>query len=262
MGFPIDNKILHSLLFADDQIVFAQDEDDMIYMLRKLKEEYEKWGLNINLEKTEYMCVGERTNNIQIGEDTIKACRKYRYLGSIITDTGKVEEDIQEKVTKGKRAIKALHGTIWNKNITKETKRNIFKAIIESITTYGGEMWPMTKKVRDKIRTVELDYMRRCLQYTRRDRIRTERIWREMEVKESVTKRLENKALRWYGHVQRMEEGRWPKKILQWLPRGKRRRGRPAVKWKQYIHQTMQEKGLEEDDWEDREYWHLRTTNL
>ncbi|KAF2905711.1 hypothetical protein ILUMI_00466 [Ignelater luminosus] len=88
-------------------------------------------------------------------------------------------------------------------------------------------------KHRDKIRTVEVDYMRWCLQYTRRDKIRTENIWREMEVKSSVANKLENRALKWYGHVSRMGEERWPKRILEWSPKGRRRRtGRPAVKWK------------------------------
>jgi C-terminal processing protease CtpA/Prc len=51
--------IQYSLNFADDQVLLAQDHDDMEYMARKLKEEYEKWGLAINLEKTKYVCIGE-----------------------------------------------------------------------------------------------------------------------------------------------------------------------------------------------------------
>jgi len=45
--------------FADDQVLIAQDHDDMEFMARKLKEEYEKWGLTMNLEKTKYICIGE-----------------------------------------------------------------------------------------------------------------------------------------------------------------------------------------------------------
>ena len=51
---------IYSLNFADDQVLLAQDHDDVEYMARKLKEEYEKWGLNINLEKNKYICMGER----------------------------------------------------------------------------------------------------------------------------------------------------------------------------------------------------------
>jgi hypothetical protein len=51
MCIPIQNTYVHSLNFADDQVLLAQDHDDMEYMARKLKEEYENWGLTINLEK-------------------------------------------------------------------------------------------------------------------------------------------------------------------------------------------------------------------
>ena len=48
MGIPIQNTYVYSLNFADDQVLLAQDHDDMEYMARKRKEEYEKWGLVVN----------------------------------------------------------------------------------------------------------------------------------------------------------------------------------------------------------------------
>jgi hypothetical protein len=51
MGISIQNTYVYSLNFADDQVLLAQDHDDMEYMARKPKEEYEEWGLTINLEK-------------------------------------------------------------------------------------------------------------------------------------------------------------------------------------------------------------------
>jgi hypothetical protein len=60
IGIPIQNTYVYSLNFSDDRVLLAQDHDDMEYMARKLKEEYKKWGLTINLEKTKYVCTGER----------------------------------------------------------------------------------------------------------------------------------------------------------------------------------------------------------
>jgi hypothetical protein len=65
MGIPIQNTYIYiySLNFADDQVLLAQDHDDMEYMARKLKEKYEKWGLAINLEKkTKYVCRRRKIN--------------------------------------------------------------------------------------------------------------------------------------------------------------------------------------------------------
>ena len=58
MRIPIDDEVLYTLLFADNQLLLATDRDDISYMLRKLKEEYNKWGLTINTLKTEYITAG------------------------------------------------------------------------------------------------------------------------------------------------------------------------------------------------------------
>jgi len=81
MGIPIQN----SLNFAFDQVLLAQDLDDMQYMARKLKEEYEKWGLTINLEKTKYVCLGEGKEILKFeGGEEIKPCTECTYLGTKI----------------------------------------------------------------------------------------------------------------------------------------------------------------------------------
>ncbi|PSN48045.1 hypothetical protein C0J52_09109 [Blattella germanica] len=126
---------------------------------------------------------------------------------------------------------------------------------------YGAEMWPIATKVRDRIRTVELDYMRRCLQLTREDRVRNEVVRERMGISCSLTKTLENKSLQWYGHVERMSEERWPKKILQWSPKGKWARGRPPMKWKTFISKAMEERNLKFGDWNDRLLWKQKTNS-
>ena len=57
---------VYSLSFADNQVVLAQDRDDMEYMTRKLKEEYGEWGLTINLEKMKYICIGEGKESLKL----------------------------------------------------------------------------------------------------------------------------------------------------------------------------------------------------
>lgn len=261
MGFVIGDNTLHSLLFADDQVIFSQDEEDMEYMVRKIDEEYRKWGLNINYNKTEYLCVGKEVSNIVINNEIIRKCDSFKYLGTHITSTGTCQKDIDSKIALGKQATKILHGLLWSKNISKVVKKMMFQGIVENIMLYGAEMWPITQKTRDRIRTVELDFMRRSLQLTRQDRVKTQYIWDKMEINCSVTKKLENKQLQWYGHVERMSETRWPKQILQYSPRGKRRRGRPAMKWKSHIANAMEERGLQIGDWNNRQLWKQKTNS-
>nr|CAH7753961.1 unnamed protein product [Callosobruchus chinensis] len=67
----------------------------------------------------------------------------------------------------------------------------------------------------------------------------------------SIIRKLENKALQWFGHVQRMQEHRWPKRVLEWELPGRRRRGRPPLRWETYS--GMIDTDLRVGDWTVRE---------
>jgi hypothetical protein len=66
---------------------------------------------------------------------------------------------------------------------------------------------------------------------------------------------IKTKLLQWYGNVQRMEEGRLPKEVTKWRPPGRRKRGRPKLTWAEGIKGLMGEKGLMEEDWNDKSNW-------
>jgi hypothetical protein len=73
MGIPIGDNTIYMLHFADDQLIIAQDLDDIEYLKRKLVEEYKKWRLEINLNKTHYMCVGQQQSDLLLeGGELIK----------------------------------------------------------------------------------------------------------------------------------------------------------------------------------------------
>jgi len=73
-----------------------------------------------------------------------------------------------------------------------------------------------------------------------------------MDVTRSLLEDIKTKQLQWYGHVQRMEEGRLPEEVLEWRPSGRRKRGRPKLTWAEGIRGMRGEKGLKEEDWADR----------
>jgi hypothetical protein len=80
-----------------------------------------------------------------------------------------------------------------------------------------------------------------------------------MNAEESVIDRIKNKGLNWFGHVLRMEEGRWPKQLYQWKPPGKRKRGRPNKSWNKEMMTAMQSRGLSIEDAQDRRLWRIGT---
>jgi hypothetical protein len=64
MGININEGYVYTLLFADDQVITGEDEDDINYMTRKLTEGYNNWGLEINFDTTQYMLVGGQAQDI------------------------------------------------------------------------------------------------------------------------------------------------------------------------------------------------------
>lgn len=257
MGVLIEEQHIYSLEFADDQVILAEDGDDVNYMFRKLKEEYTKWGLEINMGKTEYMVIGGQGEDLIIDNDVMKKTNEYKYLGVTITSDGKDEIDIQNKIKKGKTIIRQLHPMLWNDNISNKTKIRMFNSFVESCVTYGSEVWTLNEKMKNKILATEMMYWRRCCKKTLLDHERNERIREIMQVETSLINTIERKQLLWYGHMRRMNQDRIPQKIWKWSPANRRKRGRPRKSWEKGIKEAMLKRGLEEDGVRDRISWKL-----
>ena len=90
---------------------------------------------------------------------------------------------------------------------------------------------------------------------SRKDKIRNNIFKQKMNVTRSLLEDIKTKQLKWYGHVQRMEEGILPKKVMKWSPPGRRKRGRPKLTWAEGIRGLMGKKGLMEEEWNDRDKW-------
>ena len=143
MGISIDEYKLSNLLFADDQVIIAEDHDDISYMLRNLDVEYRKWGLDISYDKTKYMVAGgdKEEQNIHTEKGDIQTTNNFKYLGTTITKDGKSDTDIKTKTVQGRKIINKLNSIWWSNEITKNTKKKIYSTIVEPIITYGCEAW-------------------------------------------------------------------------------------------------------------------------
>jgi len=117
MGASLENITLYTLQFTDDQVVLAGDKEDLEYMTRKLKENYEKWGLDINLNKTKYLCIGGTHNNLKLYKDNeIEFCQEYKYIGVTFYTSGTDDKEIRSGVIQARKCIACLNGTLWSKD--------------------------------------------------------------------------------------------------------------------------------------------------
>ena len=134
---------------------------------------------------------------------------------------------------------------------------SIYNALIKSSLLYGSETWRLTENNTRQVEATEMDALRRSLRISRKERIKNVTIRRQIGLEETIVKEIEQNQLTWYGHVQRMVEGRLPKIALKWMPKQKTARGRPKKNWMEGIRKAMNERNLNEGQWEDRKQWSL-----
>ena len=103
-----------------------------------------------------------------------------------------------------------------------------------------------------------MDVLRRSSRISRKERIRNVTIRQQIGLDEPIIKETEQIQLTRYGHGQRMAEGKLPKIALKWMPKQKRTRGRPKKNWMEGIRKAMNERNINEGQWEDRKRWSLR----
>jgi hypothetical protein len=130
-----------------------------------------------------------------------------------------------------------------------ETGRLIYNYIcrnsmIKSTITHAAETGCVNTKTVSKLNSTEMDFYRRSARNSRKDKIRNTIIKQKMSVVRSLLGDIKTKQLQRYGHVQRMEEGRLPKKVMKLSPPGRRKRGRPKATWAEGIRGLMGEKGI------------------
>ena len=98
-----------------------------------------------------------------------------------------------------------------------------------------------------------MDFWRRSARISSKDKIMNSIIKQKMNVVRYLLDDIETKQLQLYGHVQRMEEGRFPKEVMEWSPPGRRKQRRSKLTWAEGVRGLMGEKGLMEEDRNDRD---------
>ena len=110
----------------------------------KLKEESEKLGLKLNIQKTKIMASGPITSR-QIDRETMKTVRDFIFLGSKITADGDYSHEIKSYLLLGRKAMTNLDSILKSRDITLPTKVRLVKAMVFPVVMYGCEGWTVKK---------------------------------------------------------------------------------------------------------------------
>ena len=142
-GIKIAGRNINNLRYADDTTVIAEKEE-LKSLWMKVKEESEKVGLKLNIQKNKIMASGPITS-WQIDGKTVETVADFIILGSKITADGDCHHEIKRCLLLGRKVMTNLDSIFKSRDITLSTKVHLVKAMVFPVVMYGCESWTIKK---------------------------------------------------------------------------------------------------------------------
>ena len=140
-GIKIARRNINNLRFTDDTTLMSEKEEKLKSLLMKVKEESEKVGLKLNIQKTKIMASGPITS-WQIDEGTVS---DFIFFGSKISADGDCSHEIKRRLLLGRKVMTNLDSILKSRDITLLTKVCLVKAMVFPVVMYGCESWTVKK---------------------------------------------------------------------------------------------------------------------
>ena len=228
--------------------LYGDDETEYLDTWRRALEDR---GMRISRPKTQFIDFkfgqynGQRREPVKILWEELQRVHRFKYIIASVEETGCMTTEISQRVSAALGNWKRCSGVLYDRRMPVKLKGNVYKTEVRQALLYGAETWA-TKRGQEAQLEVNEMRMQICMcGVTRRDKIRNKHI-RGTDNKSgaSAQENYRKKRLKWYGHVRRMKEEHIVRRMFDVDIPGKRRRGRPNLRWKDACRRDMTEVGL------------------
>ena len=137
-GIKNTGRNINNLRYADDTTLMAESEEELKSLLMKLKEESEKVGLKLNIQKTKIMASGP-ISSWEMDRETVETVSDFIFLGSKITADGDCSHEIKRRLLFGMKVMPNQDSIFQSRDITLPTKVCLVKAMVFPVVMYGCE---------------------------------------------------------------------------------------------------------------------------
>ena len=235
-GIKIARRNINNLRYADDTTITAESEE-LQGLLMKVKEESEKVGLKLNIQKTKIMASGPITP-WQIDGETVETVADFIFLGSKITADGDCSDEIKRRLLLGRKVMTNLDSILKSIDITLPTKVRLVKAMVFPVVMYGCENWTVKKAECRRIDAFELWCWRRLLRVPWTARRSNQSILKEISPGCSSEGLMLKLKLQSFGHLMRRGDS-LEKTLMLGKIEGRRGRGQQRMRWLDGIIDSM-----------------------
>ena len=201
----------------------AESEEELKSLLMKMKEESEKVGLKLSIQKTKIMASGPITS-WEIDGETLEIVSDFIFWGSKITADGDCSHEIKRQLLLGRKVMTDLDNIFKNRDITLATKVHLVKAMVFPVVIYGCESWIAKKAEHRRIDAFEVRCWRRLLRVPWTARRSNQSILKEISPECSSERLMLKLKCQYFGHLMQRTDS-FEKTLMFGKIEGRRRRG-------------------------------------
>ena len=221
-GIKIANRNINNLRYPDDTTLKAESEE-LKSLLMKVKEESEKVGLRLTIQKTKIMASSPITS-WEIDGETVETVADFILWGSKIAADGDCSHEIKRCLLLGRKVMTNLDCTLKSRDITLPTKLPLVKAMGFLVVMYGCESWTIKKAECQRIEAFELWCWRRLLRVPWTSRRSNQSVLKEISPGFSLEGLMLKLKLQYFGHLMQRADS-LEKTLMLGGTGGRRRRG-------------------------------------
>lgn len=231
-GVDIGGKRTNNLRFADDTTLMCTNKQDLMTMLKEVKDKSVEKGLFLNTQKTKIMVIDPERRNVEefvLDGEQIEEVDEFVYLGTLISSKSTCVKEIKRRLAMARSATQKMVKIWRSRGVSTKLKVRLLSSMVFPIASYGSEAWAMTAQDKKRVDSFELWCYRRVLRISWRDRRTNKWVLDKIGSGMVLRKGIAERKMRLFGHIMRREG--LEKQLAQGKVPNPRRRGRPITTW-------------------------------
>ena len=245
------------MLYADDLVIYADDEKSLQENVWKLQRCMERGGLLVNTAKAEVMVSSKERENINVVDrqnNQLKQTGTLKCFGSTLTETGSCQAEVEIRVEAAENKWRELTPVICDKQMSLTLRAKVYKSMVRPVLLYGAGTWATKRSDLQLLKKTEMKMLEDMGKWdnSSEGEASSEKIRVELGVAE-IENKVKEARLEMFGHVKRSDG--CIKAAYEMKMKGKRGRGRPEQRWIDCVSKDLQEEELKESDAMDCERW-------